>query len=534
MKINIEKEEPKKFLKQNVAMIYPPPELKKIVDKVANLVIKYGEEFEEKLKNDENNKKYSFLNKDDPYFLYYSSKIKENKKNKEKQNKNIPDEFLQKKRKISNEEETKEEKENNNLNNKENQIKTPFEEVKTEINSLFSKTSLEQLTKAPEIINYANIKAPKPDQFIISHPNISELELDIIKITAQFVSKNGQKFLLDLSERESKNPQFDFLKPQHNLFGYFTYLVSSYSKILSEKNEKNNKLIDYSLHKESILKNAQSRLLYEMKIKNMKKNKKNESDLNENDKKNKAIDWYDFVVVATIDFDDDEEEEIKQENKINIKKEKEINNNNNNNNNIEKDDIKIEEISEKQKQKDENEKITKKEIDNITEPVNNIITENGMKIVKNYKRVSQNNYLSNQNEEEEIKCPLCNTSLTKDKLQEHIKLELLDPKWKEIQREIDKRAENSTLASGDEFLHNLNNFSKQRPDLFDNNNKNSEIKEEENLNQNIFSGFNPYMNRTTAIIKKFQVQNLKNVEESFIAHKNEITNNSRNINNNNK
>ena len=506
--MKIEKEE-KKFLKQNVAMIYPPPELKKIVDKVANLVIKYGEEFEEKLKNDENNKKYSFLNKDDPYYLYYSSKIKENKQNKEKQN----EEFLQKKRKNSNEE-SKEEKENNIKNINENIIKTPFDEVKTEINSLFSNSSLEQLTKAPEIVNYANIKAPKPDQFIISHPNISELELDIIKITAQFVSKNGQKFLLELSERESKNPQFDFLKPQHNLFGYFTYLVSSYSKILSEKNEKNNKLIDYSLHKESILKNAQSRLLYEMKIKNMKKNKKNESELNENDKKNKAIDWYDFVVVATIDFDDDEEE-IKQENKINIKKEE---TKENNNNNIKKDEIKIE----------ENKKIEekKKEINEIN---NNIITENGMKIIKNYKR---NN--NNSNEEEEIKCPLCNTFLTKDKLQEHIKLELLDPKWKEIQREIDKRTENSTLANADEFLHNLNNFSKQRPDLFDNNNNsNAEIKEEENLNQNIFSGFNPYMNRTTAIIKKFQVQNLKNVEESFIAHKNEITNNSRNINNNN-
>ena len=501
--------EKKKFLKQNVAMIYPPPELKKIVDKVANLVIKYGEEFEEKLKNDENNKKYSFLNKDDPYFLYYSSKIKENKQNKEKN-----EEFLQKKRKSSNEE-SKEEKENINTNTKENIIKTPFDEVKSSLNSLFSNSSLEQLTKAPEVINFANIKAPKPDQFIISHPNISELELDIIKITAQFVSKNGQKFLLELSERESKNPQFDFLKPQHNLFGYFTYLVSSYSKILSEKNEKNNKLIDYSLNKESILKNAQSRLLYEMKIKNMKKNKKNESELNENDKKNKAIDWYDFVVVATIDFDDDEEE-IKQEN--NIKKEETKENINNNNNNLEN-EIKIEE----NKKKEENEK---KEI----EINNNIITENGMKIIKNYKRNNNNN----SNEEEEIKCPLCNTYLTKDKLQEHIKLELLDPKWKEIQREIDKRSENSTLANADEFLHNLSNFSKQRPDLFDNNNNsNAEIKEEENLNQNIFSGFNPYMNRTTAIIKKFQVQNLKNVAESFIAHKNEITNNSRNINNNN-
>lgn len=177
----------------------------------------------------------------------------------------------------------------------------------------------------------------------------------------------------------------------------------------------------------------------------------------------------------------------------------------------------------------------KKDEENINESTNNnIITQNGMKIIKNYKRVSHNdiNNTSTQ-DEEEIKCPLCNSLISKEKFQEHLKLELLDPKWKEIQREIDKRKENSTLANGEEFLYNLNNFTKQRPDLFDedNNNKNAEIKEEENLNHNnIFSGFNPYMNRTTAIIKKFHVQNQRNVAESLIAHKNDITNSNKNNN----
>ena len=62
--------------------------------------------------------------------------------------------------------------------------------------------------------------------------------MDIIKITAQFVAKNGEKFLSELSQRESKNSQFNFLKPQHILFGYFTYLVGSYTKIITDKKEK--------------------------------------------------------------------------------------------------------------------------------------------------------------------------------------------------------------------------------------------------------------------------------------------------------
>jgi splicing factor 3A subunit 1 len=33
--------------------------------------------------------------------------------------------------------------------------------------------------------------------------------------------------------REQRNPQFDFLKPTHMLFSYFTSLVDSYMKIVS-------------------------------------------------------------------------------------------------------------------------------------------------------------------------------------------------------------------------------------------------------------------------------------------------------------
>lgn len=51
-------------------------------------------------------------------------------------------------------------------------------------------------------------------------------------MTAQFVARNGRQFLTNLMNREQRNFQFDFLRPQHSLFLYFTKLLEQYTKIL--------------------------------------------------------------------------------------------------------------------------------------------------------------------------------------------------------------------------------------------------------------------------------------------------------------
>lgn len=72
---------------------------------------------------------------------------------------------------------------------------------------------------------------------------------DVIKLTAQYVARNGQKFLVGLGQvrepsqlmllftsfffqRERGNPQFAFLRATHPLFAYFTALVDAYTKCL--------------------------------------------------------------------------------------------------------------------------------------------------------------------------------------------------------------------------------------------------------------------------------------------------------------
>jgi splicing factor 3A subunit 1 len=60
---------------------------------------------------------------------------------------------------------------------------------------------------------------------------------DIVRLTAQFVARNGRQFLTSLMSKEARNPQFDFLKPAHGLFNYFTKLVEQYTKILIPSRE---------------------------------------------------------------------------------------------------------------------------------------------------------------------------------------------------------------------------------------------------------------------------------------------------------
>ena len=57
-------------------------------------------------------------------------------------------------------------------------------------------------------------------------------DLDIIKLVAQFVARNGKNFLTGLTNREHSNPQFNFLKPTHSMFTFFTALADAYSKVL--------------------------------------------------------------------------------------------------------------------------------------------------------------------------------------------------------------------------------------------------------------------------------------------------------------
>ena len=71
---------------------------------------------------------------------------------------------------------------------------------------------------------------------------LTALDLDMIKLTAQFVARNGKAFLTGLASREHGNAHFHFLKPTHSLFGFFTALCDAYSRVLMPPKELHAKL----------------------------------------------------------------------------------------------------------------------------------------------------------------------------------------------------------------------------------------------------------------------------------------------------
>ncbi len=147
------------------------------------------------------------------------------------------------------------------------------------------------------------------------------------------------------------------------------------------------------------------------------------------------------------------------------------------------------------------------------------LPEPGMKIVTNYKRKAESGAAKKVSDVQ--RCPLCHENIPIDELSQHMKIELLDPKWKEINKEIQERKLEVNIAPTSDFISYLGDFAKDRPDLFGEDVgdilKVDEIKKlETKINmQNIrFDGFAPNMSRTTANIAMLAQQTKKNYEES--------------------
>ncbi|KZZ86669.1 pre-mRNA splicing factor [Ascosphaera apis ARSEF 7405] len=249
-------------------IVLPPRDIRTIVEKTAGFVARNGPVFEDRVREKEKtNPKFSFLNPNDAYAPFYQWRLSEIKAGR----------------------------------GTSTSAGRPGEQAHT---------------KEPEKPKGPEHEKPPDFHFSARVPNINALDLDVVNLTALFVAKRGKSFITTLSQKEAGNFQFDFLRPQHSLYQFFTRLVDQYTELLRTDPEgkvaerRRIKELEKNVNnKHHILDRARKRAEWS-KFQEQQKQKKEE--VEEQEKIAYAqIDWHDFVVVETVVFTEaDDQQEL--------------------------------------------------------------------------------------------------------------------------------------------------------------------------------------------------------------------------------
>ncbi|KAJ8110929.1 hypothetical protein ONZ43_g5745 [Nemania bipapillata] len=248
-------------IKPPQGVILPPKEFRIILEKTAGFVARNGLSFEDRLREKEkNNPKFSFLNTSDPYSPFYLWRLSEIKEGRG-----------------------------------------------TAVAAGRAGEPTAPVSEKPK-----GPPEPASFQFSARMPNISAQDLEVVRLTALFVAKNGRQFMTTLSQRETGNYQFDFLRPNHSLHNFFQHFVDQYSMLLRAGGidgeggrVQDERVAEVRLNIEDkfhILNRAKQRAEW-LKYQETEKQKKEEDE--EKERLSYAqIDWHDFVVVETVVFTD--------------------------------------------------------------------------------------------------------------------------------------------------------------------------------------------------------------------------------------
>ena len=507
-------------------IIRPPPEIRAVADKTAIFVAKNGRDFEKRILNSAKGKtpKFAFLHDSSPFHAYYEDRIvfyanggsaeEEKKKNDAKKKKEggeggkdgVEKTSDREKQSESKEGEDKAQpKETSKTTRKAKSIVDPVAKSllaqRAKIKHMNEKSTSENKNDtASEEKKESNEEETKeemhPPQIIYTTPlppkGISQCQLEIIKTTAQFTalnhgdnSKNNNPFLRELTVLEWENPIYGFLQPRHAHYAYFTQLVDIYIRILQRS---------VLLHEQNVMKNKDhdqtSSLLAMASLKRMvgmynvdfaettnvqlrqeiqavdsmannihkcldyaafqaehdrfneeKRLAALEKMMNEDGGDgmfggSSKVDWHDFVVVETIDFPVDEvveslpppppplppppTAEVKKPRRYDVME-------------IDDDD-------------DDNEAI---------------------KVVPDYtpKVVSAQDKFSSESRTHVID-PITKKSIPIADMSEHMRIQLLDPKWAAEKERFMEKQKDSNLVGGDMIARNVDAFTKARGDMF--------------------------------------------------------------------
>ncbi|EPR63589.1 surp module domain-containing protein [Toxoplasma gondii ME49] len=468
------------------SIVFPPPDLRGIIEKTAQFVAKNGVEFEQRVRREQNNQRFAFLFPNNPYNAYYQLKVREFQTGEEAPRPQVPQAILDMRKK---EEEERKKKER-----------------------------VLMLTQYGEEAK-KKIEPPAPDVYSVTQPYIALIDVDIIQTTAQFVARNGQRFLSGLAQRERQNPQFEFLKPTHALFQYFTNLVDAYTKCLLPPSEQMEKISDIAGSTQKTLSRCVKRYAWEADQE--KKRKEKEAKQAEERVQMQAIDWHDFFIVETIDFTEEDDmlplaapmdfsatakrapppaalaaldgEEPKPDTTIAalIREAADAVEG------VEEEEMETEdatqaaapaapeeesvapaaaaeqarEETEKERVADEEEREESEEEEELQpQPTGTAVPKKSIRVVKDYIRQPRKRAgaaAAEATQQGLQRCPITGQLVPADQMSNHLRVLLLDPKWKEQkERFLEKAKAESAFAPMEDVEGNLALFVSKRPDLF--------------------------------------------------------------------
>lgn len=250
--------------KPPAGVVLPPKDIKTTIEKTAGFVVRNGTAFEERIRSKESsNPKFSFLLQSDPYYSFYQWRLSEIKEGRG-----------------------------------------------TDVAA--GRAGEQGAAREPEQPK----GPPQPPDFEFSArmPTINAQDLDVVRLTALYTAKNGRSFMTTLHQREGNNFQFDFLRPQHSLYQYFSRLVDQYTALIHGGSVEGGKpekqriaaLKQNVENRHQILDRAKQRaewVKFQEKQKVMKEEEAEAEQL-----AYAQIDWHDFVVVETVMFTDADEQ----------------------------------------------------------------------------------------------------------------------------------------------------------------------------------------------------------------------------------
>ncbi|CAI8619957.1 unnamed protein product [Vicia faba] len=426
---------------RTIGIIHPPPDIRTIVDKTSQFVAKNGIDFEKRIvANNAGNAKFNFLNSSDPYHAYYQHRLAEFRAQNQSSTQLPGDSVLP--------------------------------ESATPAPAADSNSSDVVMAEKPDVSAQFRpvrkvLDPPEAEQYTVRLPEgITGEELDIIKLTAQFVARNGKSFLTGLTSREINNPQFHFMKPTHSMFTFFTSLADAYSKVLMPPKGLTEKLKKSVPDMTTVLERCVNRLEWERSQEQARQ--KAEDEIEQERIQMAMIDWHDFVVVESIDFADDEDEELPppmtleevirrskmtpmEEDIVEPGKEVEME--------MDEEEAQLVEEGMRAASLEDNDEVKKNEVRVTEDP------EPPMRIVKNWKR-PEDRLPADKDSTKFVVSPITGELIPISEMSEHMRISLIDPKYKEQKERMFAKIRETTLAQDDEISRNIVGLARTRPDIF--------------------------------------------------------------------